>query len=79
MLVCGGFLASAGNSPYPSLIPLPQKINWTDESFPLNIYKAIFINDTSLKKSAADLQKITGNKSPVILNSKSKLTFQERL
>src|SRR6185312_12586810 len=77
MLVCGGFLASAGNSPYPSLIPLPQKINWTDESFPLNIYKAILINDTSLKKSAADLQKITGNKSPVILNSKSKFPFIE--
>ncbi|MGN6295616.1 MAG: family 20 glycosylhydrolase [Ginsengibacter sp.] len=77
MLICGGLIASAGNSPYPSLIPLPQKINWTNENFPLNSYKAILINDTSLKKSATDLQQITGNKSPVILNSKSKFPFIE--
>ncbi len=76
-LVCIGFTASAGRSPYPSLIPLPQQINWTNESFPLNSYKTIFINDTSLKKSAAALQKITGNNSPIILNSKSKFPFIE--
>jgi hypothetical protein len=61
----------------PSLIPLPQSVQWTNESFRLNQYKTIIINDKSLKKSAADLQQITGNKSPVILNSKSKFPFIE--
>jgi len=77
MLVCGGFLASAGNSPYPSLIPLPQEINWTNESFLLKSYKTIFINDASLKESAAAMQKLTGNNAPVLFNAKNESPFIE--
>lgn len=77
MLVCGGFVASAGNSHNPSLIPLPQNIKWSDEHFILKNCQAILINDKSLKKPAADLQKIIGEKLPTFLNSKSKFPFIE--
>jgi hypothetical protein len=77
MLVCAGFLASAGNSPYPSLIPSPQYIKWNQEDFILKNCRAILINDASLKKQALLLQKIAGNHSPILLNSKSQLPLIE--
>jgi hypothetical protein len=77
MFACTGFLACAGVSPFPSLIPLPQKINWTNESFTLNRYKTIFINDTSLKKSAIQLQKITGLKSTISFKANATFPFIE--
>ncbi|MDQ2719234.1 MAG: beta-N-acetylhexosaminidase [Bacteroidota bacterium] len=41
----------------PSLIPLPQSVQWSKANFSLYQCKAITVNNTSLKKLAVDLQK----------------------
>ena len=43
--------------PSPSLIPLPQFVEWRNENFSLAECKTITVNDASLNKLAADLQK----------------------
>lgn len=43
----------------PSLIPLPQSLNWTNETFPFNLFDAILINVFSLKKEAGQFLKHT--------------------
>lgn len=46
------------NAQNPSLIPLPQSINWKNENFILDQCKSILISDHALSKSARDLQEI---------------------
>lgn len=40
----------------PSLLPLPQQLKWTNESFPLFRCKTILVNDESFKKEASRLK-----------------------
>ncbi len=42
----------------PSLIPLPQSLQWTNVKFPLSECKTIVLNNASLAKVAADLQRM---------------------
>src|SRR5690242_3788125 len=50
---------------HPSLIPLPQSLQWTEDRFPLDRCKAIVVEDASLKKEAASLLKMAGRNIPV--------------
>lgn len=44
------------NEQKPSLIPLPQSVQWTNVNFPLNQCKSIFIGNDSLMDVAGDVQ-----------------------
>ncbi len=58
----------------PSLIPLPQSVQWNQEKFSLNLYKTIAINDYSLKKFAIELHKmitLSGGKSAIKFKTKN--------
>ncbi|MEO5907836.1 MAG: family 20 glycosylhydrolase, partial [Ginsengibacter sp.] len=43
----------------PSIIPLPQSLNWTNKTFPLNLCQAILISNFSLKIAASQFLKYT--------------------
>lgn len=45
-----------GQAAVPSLIPLPQSVQWSGENFRLSACKSITINNASLEKVAADLR-----------------------
>ncbi len=57
----------------PSLIPLPQQLEWKDGHFSLSSCKAILIRDSSLRKEAVYLQQFLGDKGvhPNITNTVS--------
>ena len=40
----------------PSLIPMPQRVNWSKEKYPLSQYKSIVISNPGLKSEAVKLQ-----------------------
>lgn len=69
MLLC--FINTTNATP-PSLIPLPVKVSWNSNYYPLNQYKTISISSPSLKNVAEELKKITGSSS-VITSKKSSL------
>ena len=52
-----GFTVFAGSFSHPSLIPLPQSLQWNDQSFSLENCKSISVNDPSLHQLAHDIQK----------------------
>lgn len=49
----------------PSLIPLPQSLQWTKDAFPLNRCEAIFINDEQLQNEVGSWLKMIGIDLPV--------------
>jgi lysophospholipase L1-like esterase len=56
----------------PSIIPMPQKITWSNNKFLLSQCRNILITDTSFKKEAALVQKLLAGKGflvPVKLNA----------
>src|SRR5690242_18670254 len=75
LVLLAGFqsASNAAKSPHPSLIPLPQNVKWTNENFILKNYKAVLINDLSLKNLAVALQKITHETSPILFKPKNDL------
>src|SRR5690242_20915125 len=77
MLTCIELSSNATRLPHPPLIPLPQKIVWTNQDFTLQNCKAILINDVSLKNLAVALEKITNERLPILFKPKSNLPFIE--
>ena len=77
MLTCFELSSNAAKLPNPSLIPLPQNVKWTSENFVLKSCKAILINDVSLKNLAVALQKITGERLPILFKPKTNFPFIE--
>jgi N-acetyl-beta-hexosaminidase len=66
LLVCSACIrADISQQQHPSLIPLPQSLAWTEDSFPLDRCEAIVIEDAALKKEADRLLKMTGRNMPV--------------
>ncbi|MBN9382301.1 MAG: beta-N-acetylhexosaminidase [Chitinophagaceae bacterium] len=68
-----GIYAEKTSIPAPavkiSLIPLPQHLEWTNESFPLNLCKNITINDADLREEAEVLLAGMGVEMPVLSKS----------
>lgn len=60
----------------PALIPLPQKINWSNEKYLLKNYTAIYINDPACQKEAVTLQKFLASKN-ITVQIKVKLSGSE--
>src|SRR5690606_34707059 len=57
VLLVGTFAQSRAQT-VPSLIPLPQKLSWNEELFPLHEAKDIVIHNDSLQSIAKILQQI---------------------
>ena len=60
----------------PSLLPLPQSVQWKNENFLLNQCKSILISDNSLLKSAQYLQEILAQSG---INAKVDFNVTERI
>ncbi len=60
LICCSVGLSAQDVKQVPALIPLPQSVQWNEESFSLARRIAITVNDTSLNKLAVDLQRELG-------------------
>lgn len=63
----------------PSLIPLPQSLEWTGERFPLEKCSVVIISDTVLEREADKLAAITGRDIPVRFETKKSDRYVIRL
>lgn len=61
----------------PALIPLPQKINWSNEKYLLKDYTAIYINNPTCQKEAVSLQHFLAGKN-ISVQVKAKLNLKEK-
>lgn len=61
----------------PSLIPLPQRIKWSNEKFPLKNYAVIFISNPACLQEAVRLQKFLTTKN-IRVQIKTKLKGGEK-
>ena len=55
-------LCASGRQPTPSIIPLPQSLQWSTDKFDLEKCRTIIIKDPSLKREAVRLQQMLAEK-----------------
>lgn len=65
LLVLLSCLLEKVEAQHPSLIPLPQSLEWTKAGFPLNLCKGVIIEDSSLQKEANNWLKMIGKDLPI--------------